>query len=99
MGTSTTIRNRFFFNYRQSNAQAWWTREKVEEYMPIFARDHVPLIEYLSKKKLIQEKTTLKITNERLKSILDAIRRLVSKVEASLFLWGVHTAGWGIMLL
>nr|XP_050867601.1 lipase maturation factor 2-like [Vespula vulgaris] len=87
------------WNDTQSNAQAWWTREKVEEYMPIFARDHVPLIEYLSKKKLIQEKTTLKITNERLKSILDAIRRLVSKVEASLFLWGVHTAGWGIMLL
>lgn len=79
--------------------QAWWTREKVEEYMPIFARDNVSLIEYLSKKKFIQEKPTLKITNGKLKSILDAIRRLVSKVETSLFLWGVHTAGWGIMLL
>ncbi|KAI4487971.1 hypothetical protein M0802_011675 [Mischocyttarus mexicanus] len=87
------------WNNTQSNTQAWWTREKVDIYMPTYRRDYLPLIEDLSKMKLIQDKPTLKVTNRIVASTLDTIRRLVSNVEASLFLWGVHTAGWGIILL
>lgn len=80
------------------NMKVWWTRKRIEDYMPIFTKDHLPLVEYLSKLKIIQDKSS-KITNERLKSILDVIRGLVSKIKAHLFLWGVHTAGCGILLL
>lgn len=81
-----------------SNTHAWWTREKMEEYFPIFSQDHPPLIEYLTKMKILQEKPGFKITNEPFKLILDNLRFLVGKVEASLFLWGVFTAGCTIIV-
>ncbi|KAK2582003.1 hypothetical protein KPH14_002436 [Odynerus spinipes] len=87
------------YNTTGSNTQPWWTRKKVEEYMPIFTRDHLPLIEYLSKMKIIQDEASLKITNERLKSTLDVIRGFILKIDASLLLWGVFTAGWLIIPL
>lgn len=79
------------------NAQAWWTREKVGEYFPILSHDHPPLIEYLTKMKIIQDKPQHKVTNEPLKFVLDKIRSAASKVEASLLLWGVFTAGCAII--
>lgn len=63
------------------------------EYFPIFSRDHPPLIEYLTKMKILQEKPSSKVTNEPLKLILNNFRSLIGKMEASLFLWGVFTAG------
>ncbi|XP_076628349.1 lipase maturation factor 2 [Colletes latitarsis] len=80
------------------NRQAWWTREKIEEYFPIFSHDHPPLIDYLSKMKIIQDKPTFKITNKPLKLVLDSVRALVHKIEASLLLWGVFTAGCAIIM-
>ncbi|KZC09035.1 PREDICTED: lipase maturation factor 2-like [Dufourea novaeangliae] len=80
------------------NKQAWWTREKVNEYFPIFSHDHPPLIEYLSKMKIIQDKPAFKVTNELLKLLLDSIRSVVSRIEASLLLWGVFTAGCAIVM-
>lgn len=80
------------------NKQAWWTREKIGEYFPIFSHDHPPLIEYLSKMKIIQDKPVYKAINEPLKLLLDSIRSLVHKIEASLFLWGVFTAGCTIIV-
>lgn len=78
--------------------QAWWTREKIAEYFPILSHDHSPLIEYLSKKKIIQDKPTYKVTNEPLKLFLDSVRSVIHKVEASLLLWGVFTAGYAIII-
>ncbi|XP_068973628.1 lipase maturation factor 2-like [Bombus flavifrons] len=80
------------------NKQAWWTREKIGEYFPIFSHDHPPLLEYLSKMKIIQDKPTFKITNDSLKLFFDSIRSLVYKIEASLLLWGVFTAGCTIIM-
>lgn len=77
---------------------AWWTREKVGEYFPIFSRDHPPLIEYLKKMKIIQEKSSPKITNEPVKLVLDNLRSLVGKMEACLLLWSVLTAGLAIIV-
>ncbi|XP_012221862.1 lipase maturation factor 2-like [Linepithema humile] len=76
-----------------SSTRAWWTREKVGEYFPIFSKDHQPLIEYLTKLKILQEKPGFKIKAEPLKLILDKLRWSVCNVEASLLLWGVFTAG------
>ena len=71
---------------------------KNREYFPIFSHDHPPLIEYLSKMKIIQDKPTFKVTNEPLKLLLDSIRSMVRKIEASLLLWGVFTAGCAIIM-
>jgi len=70
----------------------------VGEYFPIFSRDHPPLIEYLTKMKILQEKSAIKITNQTLKLILDTSRSLVSKIEPSLFLWAIFTAGCTIIV-
>lgn len=79
-------------------SHAWWTREKVGEYFPIFSRDHPPLIEYLTKMKILQEKPSVKVANEPVKLILSNFRSLVGKIEASLFLWGVFTAGCTVIV-
>ncbi|XP_020283346.1 lipase maturation factor 2-like [Pseudomyrmex gracilis] len=92
----------FIYHYtpwsQTHNTHAWWTREKVKEYFPIFTQDHHPLIEYLAKMKILNEKSSFKVTNEPLKLILNSLRSLASKMEASLFLWSVFTAGWVIIV-
>ncbi|XP_015590063.1 lipase maturation factor 2 [Cephus cinctus] len=84
--------------WSKSNGQAWWTREKVTEYFPVFSRDHPPLIDYLTKMKIIQEKPMVKVTNKPLKIVLDSIRSLIIRFEASLLLWGIFTAGCAIII-
>lgn len=84
--------------WSQRNSQAWWTREKVGEYFPVFSRDHPPLLEYLAKMKIIQDKAEPKVVNEPLKIVLDFLREAVTKIEASLLLWGVFTAGCAIIM-
>ncbi|KYM86213.1 Lipase maturation factor 2 [Atta colombica] len=82
-----------------SNTRAWWTRERIGEYFPTFSQNHSPLIEFLTKTmKILQEKPGFKVTNEPLKLILDNLRSLVSKVEPSLILWSVFTAGCAIIV-
>ncbi|XP_012527431.1 lipase maturation factor 2 [Monomorium pharaonis] len=80
------------------NTRAWWTRERIGEYFPIFSQSHPPLIEYLTKMKILQEKPGFKVTNEPLKLILDYLRALICKVEPSLILWGVFTAGCTVIV-
>lgn len=48
--------------------------------------------------KILPDKPAVKITNEPLKVILDAIRKLLSRVEASLLLWSIFTAGCAIIM-
>lgn len=80
------------------NSQAWWTRERIGEYFPVFSYDHPPLVEYLTKMNILQEKPSVKITNDLAKLILDSLRSLTRKVEASLLLWGTFTAGCAIIM-
>ncbi|XP_011689704.1 PREDICTED: lipase maturation factor 2-like isoform X1 [Wasmannia auropunctata] len=90
----------YYYHYTPSSqtSNAWWTRERIGEYFPIFSQSHPPLIEYLTKMKILQEKPAVKVTNEPLKLILDNLRSLVSKVEPSIILWGVFTAGCAIFI-
>ncbi|XP_015121845.1 lipase maturation factor 2 [Diachasma alloeum] len=94
-----TLYHYHFAPWRKSlNKQSWWTREKVGEYFPIFSRDHPPLLEYLSKMKILKDEKVVAVTNEVLKSLLGAIRAVVNKIEASLLLWSVFTAGCAIIM-
>ncbi|XP_050457179.1 lipase maturation factor 2-like [Cataglyphis hispanica] len=92
----------YYYHYtpwsQTTNTNAWWTREKEGEYFPIFSRDHPPFIDYVKKMKVIQDKPDFKIANEPLKFILDNLRSLVSKIEASLFLWSVFTGGCTVIV-
>lgn len=83
----------------RSNTRAWWTREKVGEYFPIFSKDHQPLIEYLTKLKILQEKPGFKVKAELVKLFLDKIRWSVCNIEASLVLWGVFTAACTLIVV
>lgn len=82
----------------RTNTNAWWIREKEGEYFPIFSREHPPFIDYIKKMKVIQDKPDFKVANEPLKLILDNLRFLVGKIEASLLLWGVFTAGCTVIV-
>ncbi|XP_046465996.1 lipase maturation factor 2 [Neodiprion pinetum] len=84
--------------WSQRHSSTWWTREKIGEYFPIFSKDHPPLLEYLSKMKIIQDKPDEQSVNPSLKLILDSLRAVVGRVEASLLLWSVFTAGCAIIM-
>ncbi|KAG8036745.1 hypothetical protein G9C98_004067 [Cotesia typhae] len=80
------------------NRESWWTREKVGEYFPIFSRDHPPLLEYLKKLNILQDKATIKITNKMLKTVLDYMRMVTEKIEPSLLVWSIFIAGCAIIM-
>ncbi|XP_058804278.1 lipase maturation factor 2-like [Phymastichus coffea] len=82
----------------QSSSQSWWKREVMSEYLPIYSRDHPPLIEYISKMKILQDKPNPKVTNTTFKALLDFLRSLVAKVDATLVLWSVFTAGLAVIM-
>ncbi|KAJ8669667.1 hypothetical protein QAD02_000926 [Eretmocerus hayati] len=86
------------YHYTPWNSQMWWKRERVNDYFPIYSKDHPPLIEYLQKMKIFENKGNIKITNSTFKAILDFIRSLVTNVEAALLLWGVFMAGCVIIM-
>ncbi|XP_011865259.1 PREDICTED: lipase maturation factor 2-like [Vollenhovia emeryi] len=92
----------YYYHYtpwnQKSSTRAWWTRERIGEYFPVFSHSHPPLIEYLTKMKILQEKPAVKVANEPLKLILDSLRSLVSKAEPSLILWGFFTAGCTVFI-
>ncbi|KDR11021.1 lipase maturation factor 2-like [Zootermopsis nevadensis] len=80
----------------------WWTREKVGEYLPIFSRDHPPLLDYLRNIKILtgasQEGTDSgSHVAPWLKALLDRLRYLVSLVEPSILLWSIFSAGCAII--
>lgn len=75
-----------------------WTREKVGEYFPVFSRDHPPLLDYLAKMKILQDKNAAKVTNDLLKLVLDNIRSVIGRFEGSLLLWSVFMAGCAIIM-
>lgn len=86
------------FKIISSSSSQWWTRKRVGEYFPVFSRDHPPLLEYLVKMKIVQSKSTPKVTNTYLKLILDYLRLITSKIDASFLLWGIFTAGITIIM-
>ncbi|XP_029157826.1 lipase maturation factor 2-like [Nylanderia fulva] len=90
----------YYYHYTSwsQTTNAWWTREKVKEYFSTFSRDHPPFLDYIKKMKVIQDKPDFKVANEPLKLILDNLRSLVGKIEASLFLWGIFTAGCTVIV-
>ncbi|XP_034944819.1 lipase maturation factor 2-like [Chelonus insularis] len=83
---------------KTSNDQSWWRREKVGEYFPIFSCDHPPLLEYLKKLNIFQDEESIELTNQSLKNILDSIRLITRKIEPSLVLWSMFTAGCAIII-
>lgn len=88
-----------FSPWRKSlNDQRWWIREKVGEYFPIFSRDHTPLLDYLGKMKIVQDQAPIRPTNETFKIILDFLRSIVCKIEATVLLWSVFAAGCAIIM-
>ncbi|XP_012286234.1 lipase maturation factor 2 [Orussus abietinus] len=86
-----------FSSWSSGSDRAWWTREKVGEYFPIFSRDHTPLLEYLTKMKILTDKPVPEV-NESFKFILDSLRAVTARFEVNLLLWGVITAGCAIII-
>uniref|UniRef100_A0A6M2DWC1 Lipase maturation factor n=1 Tax=Xenopsylla cheopis TaxID=163159 RepID=A0A6M2DWC1_XENCH len=79
------------YNYKYApwtSRDAWWTREKVGEYFPVFTIDHPPLLDYLKNMNIIQypNKET-KPVSPIFKTILDRLRFLICYFDGSFLLW------------
>ncbi|KAK7870100.1 hypothetical protein R5R35_011080 [Gryllus longicercus] len=84
--------------WNQRWSEAWWTRSKQSEYLPIFSRDHPPLLEYLRKLKILSDEIKEPPVVPWLKYVLDRLRFLFSQVEPSILLWSIFSAGCVINL-
>ncbi|KAJ9576239.1 hypothetical protein L9F63_006901 [Diploptera punctata] len=88
--------------WSQRMSGTWWTREKVGEYFPVFTRDHPPLIDYLRNMKLLPESDSDSASNQVapwLKALLDQLRYLATRVESSLLMWSIFSAGCAIITI
>lgn len=85
----------YIFFYCRSQ-QAWWKREKQDEYFPAFTKDSPTLIDYLKARNLLPV-TGKSTVNPLWKQILDSIRYITNQFEATLLIWSVLTAGCAII--
>lgn len=85
-----------YTNWNQRSQPTWWTRQKIGEYFPTYAKDSPALIDFLKARNLLP--TTPKETvNATWKKILDSIRYVTSHLEPTLLLWSVLTAGCAVI--
>lgn len=88
----------YFTDWNQRWTDTWWKREKQSEYLPIFSRDHPPLLDYLRKLKIVSQDIKEPPVTPWLKYVLDRLRYIFSQLEPSLLLWSIFTAGCVINL-
>lgn len=87
-----------YTTWNQRWSEAWWAREKQSEYLPIFSRDHPPLLEYLRKLRIVSDEIKEQPVTPWLKYVLDHLRYLFSQIEPSILLWSIFSAGCVINL-
>ncbi|GLV46648.1 uncharacterized protein CBL_11509 [Carabus blaptoides fortunei] len=76
----------------------WWKRERMDEYFPVFTRDNPALVDYLRSVNVLPSAVPLKyIVHPTWKTILDNVRYVAGRVEASILLWSVFSAGCAII--
>ncbi|KAK9720857.1 Lipase maturation factor [Popillia japonica] len=75
---------------------AWWKREKVGEYFPVFSKDSAVLQDTLKARNLLPTVSKQKV-HPIWKQVLDSIRMVASQLEATLLMWSVFTAGCAII--
>jgi len=70
----------------------WWSRKKDKEYMPIFSKDHPPLVEFV--KNLGYLDADLKATEQSkvLALSLDKIREAFEGTRPEYVIWGALIA-------
>lgn len=70
----------YHFTPFNSSSVNWWTREHSGEYMPTYSKDHAPLLDYLRKMKLVDQKD-IRVKNKFLAQMLDTIRSVFEILE------------------
>lgn len=88
-----------YTSWTQRQSNAWWTRERVGEYFPVFSKDHPPLLDYLRNLKIISHEPVKTVVAPWAKSILDQLRTIFSHFEGGMLLWSIFTAGTAIITL
>ncbi|XP_049810816.1 lipase maturation factor 2-like [Schistocerca nitens] len=92
-----TLYHYHYTPWTQRSASAWWTRERVGEYFPIFSRDHPPLLEYLRNVKILTDSRKDPTVIPWLKMLLDRLRKLATAVDPAILMWSLFTAGCAIV--
>ncbi|GJQ67169.1 hypothetical protein Trydic_g5709, partial [Trypoxylus dichotomus] len=75
---------------------AWWKRERVGEYFPVFSKDSAALQDTLKARNLLPTVSKQKV-HPIWKRALDSVRIVANQLEATLLMWSVFTAGCAII--
>lgn len=70
----------------------WWSRQEEGEYFPIFSADHPPLVQYLTKVKLLGGADPNTCTNPWLCGALDVLYTRHCDADPAILVWGVMLA-------
>jgi hypothetical protein len=77
-----------YFLFRKS--ANWWRRRKATDYLPAYSADNKPLIDYLTKLKLLGHSDRLENSNLTLKYMLDIIWSFFeSFLEPHFLIWAL----------
>lgn len=86
-----------YTGWKDRHNQAYWTRNKLAEFLPAYSLEHGPMLSYLKSLKINPNAKPVPIRNEVLQKILDVIRNQTYSIEGSLLVFGVLTAGFVII--
>ena len=76
-----------YFSRKSAN---WWRRRKATDYLPAYSADNKPLIDYLTKLKLLGQSDRLENSNLTLKYMLDIIWSFFeSFLEPQFLIWAL----------
>ncbi|XP_028135672.1 lipase maturation factor 2 [Diabrotica virgifera virgifera] len=85
-----------YTGWNQRSQRAWWTREKISEYLPVVSLDSPFLTDYLKARSLLPL-TSKGNVNPLWTQALDFIRYIVNHLEATLLFWSVVSAGFAVI--
>ncbi|CAH1405828.1 unnamed protein product [Nezara viridula] len=93
-----TLYKYHYVPWSSRNSAAYWTREKVGEYFPIFAKDHTPLLDYLKSFKILGQEKKKESVSPLAVNYLNLVRQGFSAIEPPLLMLSLLLSGIAIIL-
>ncbi|XP_021963307.1 lipase maturation factor 2 [Folsomia candida] len=66
----------------------WWTRKRDKEYMPIFSKDHAPLVDFIKNLGYLDKDVQTPKESQFITEMLDSIRTLTEVGRPEFIVWG-----------
>nr|XP_018910530.1 PREDICTED: lipase maturation factor 2-like [Bemisia tabaci] len=90
---------KYSYTPHDTKTSDWWTRKREGEYLPVFSKDHPPLLEYLRAQNILTSSKPKSITHPTVKEVLEKTRTIITAVEPYVLMWSLITAAFAIIFL